>query len=180
MRKLVLTSVVFLALAACSNNGADSDGDGKISAKEASTEMAQGGATAMKPGQWEIKISVSDFSAPGAPEGTMATMKESAMKGMTTQSCMTKEQVERPGADFFGGVKEGGCEFSKLDRSGNTMSVAMTCKPGGNMVSNIVMDGSFAAESYTMKMTQKIEGSPMGTVDMKGTIAGKRLGECPQ
>ena len=180
MRKLVLMSVAFLAIGACSGKGADSDGDGKISTKEASTEMAQGGATAMKPGQWEIKISVSDFAAPGIPAAAMATMKANAMKGITTQSCMTKEQVEKPGADFFGGVKEGNCEFNKLDRSGNTMSIAMTCKPGGKMISNIVMDGSFAAESYSMNMTQKVEGSPMGTVDMKGTIAGKRLGDCPQ
>jgi hypothetical protein len=180
MRNLGVAAVVFLALSACSGKSADSDGDGKISSKEATAEMAAGGATAMRPGLWQIKIGVTDFVAPGVPEAAQATMKASANKGMTTQSCMTKEQVEKPGADFFGGVKEGGCEFSKLDRSGNNMTVAMTCKPGGKMVSNINMEGSFAAETYKMNMTQKIEGSPMGAVEMKGTIEGKRLGDCPQ
>jgi Protein of unknown function (DUF3617) len=180
MRKLLLIMGSVLFLAACSDKGADNNGDGKISEKEASAEMAKGGATAMKPGLWEIKVSVADFVAPGVPTASLATMKSNAEKGVTTQSCMTKDQVEKPDANFFGGRQEGGCVYNKLDRSGNTMSVAMTCKPGGKMVSIVTMDGTFAAESYTMKMTQKVDGTPMGAMEILGAIEGKRLGDCPQ
>ncbi len=180
MQKLAMIIGAFLAVTGCSNKGADNDGDGKITEKEASAEMAKGGATAMKPGLWEIKVSVNEFAAPGVPAAMQSAMKESAAKGVTTKNCMTKEQVENPNADFFGGRKEAGCTYNKLDRSGNTMSVSMTCKPGGKMVSNIIMDGSFAAESYKMKMNQKIEGTPMGAMELKGVIEGKRLGDCPQ
>jgi hypothetical protein len=180
MRKLMIVMGAVFCLSACSNSGADNDGDGKISETEASAEMAKGGATAMKPGLWEIKVSVADFIAPGVPAANLATMKTNAEKGVTTQSCMTKDQVEKPDANFFGGRQEGGCVYNKLARSGNTMSVAMTCKPGGKMVSVVTMDGTFAAESYTMKMTQKVEGTPMGAMEIIGAIEGKRLGDCPQ
>jgi Protein of unknown function (DUF3617) len=180
MKKLTIILGTLLALSACSNKGADNDGDGKISEQEASAEMAKGGATAMKPGLWEIKVSVSEIVAPDVPAAMQATMKESAAKGITTKNCMTKEQVEKPNADFFGGRKEAGCVYNKLDRSGNTMSVAMTCKPDAKIVLNASMNGSFAAESYQMDMNQKIEGMPTGPMEIKGKIEGKRLGECTQ
>ena len=52
MQKFFLMGVAALALSACSEKGADTDGDGKISDTEATTEMADGGAMAMKPGLW--------------------------------------------------------------------------------------------------------------------------------
>jgi hypothetical protein len=180
MQKLAIIMGAVLALSGCADKGADNDGDGKITEQEASAEMAKGGATAMKPGLWEIKVRVADLVAPGIPAAMQATMKENAAKGVTNQSCMTKEQVEKPDADFFGGRKEAGCTYTKLDRSGNTISVAMTCKPSGAIVLNASMNGSFAAESYQMDMNQKIEGMPTGAMEIKGKIEGKRLGDCPQ
>ena len=41
------------------------------------------------------------------------------------------------------------------------------------------MRDSFAAESYSMTMDQKTEGTPMGAMTMKGKIEGRRIGDCP-
>ncbi len=178
MRKFILASVALLALSACNNKGADTDGDGKVTAAEAAKEMGSGGAMAMKPGEWEVKVSYDTIDAPGLPANMATMMKDKMGKGVSVKTCLTKEQAEKPGADFFGGADESNCSFSEMDRSGNTMKVAMTCKQGAVTISN-KMQGSFAEESYSMTMDQKTEGMPMGAMAMKGKIEGKRIGDCP-
>jgi Protein of unknown function (DUF3617) len=106
-------------------------------------------------------------------------MKAAMGQGMTVKSCLTKEQAEKPGADFFGGDADSNCTFQQLDRSGDNMSVQMTCKPDGKTSIVSSMQGRFQAESYSMTMDQKMSGSPMGEMSMKGKIEGKRLGDCP-
>ena len=179
MRKFLIVGVAALAIAACSDKGADADGDGKVSAEEAKAEMADGGAMAMKPGEWETKISFSAIEAKGLPPQAAEAMKSKMAEGTITKSCMTKEQAEKPGSDFFGAPPEANCTFEELNRSGNSMKVAMTCKPAGNMMIKSKMDGSFGAESYSMKIEQSTDGAPMGTMKMTGKIEGKRIGDCP-
>jgi Protein of unknown function (DUF3617) len=178
MRNIVILGVAALALSAC-DKGADADGDGKITEAEATAEMASGGAMAMKPGQWEVKISFDKVEAPGVPAAAQGKMKEQMGKGMTQRSCLTQAQVEKPGGDFFGAPPEANCTFNEISRSGNAMKVAMTCKPAGTMTVKSKMDGQFAAETYTMNIEQSTEGTPMGAVKMTGKIEGKRVGDCP-
>jgi len=64
MNKFLILGVAALAISACSEKGADTDGDGKISNSEASAEMAKGGAMAMKPGLWEVKIGFDKIDDP--------------------------------------------------------------------------------------------------------------------
>lgn len=179
MRKFLILGAAALAISACSEKGADVDGDGKISDAEAKAEMSDGGAMAMKPGEWEVKISFNKIDAPGIPAELQGKMKEQMGKGMTQKSCLTQEQVDKPGGDFFGAPAEANCTFEELSRSGNSMKVAMTCKPAGKMTIKSKMDGKFAAETYTMNIDQSTEGTPMGTVKMIGKIEGKRVGDCP-
>lgn len=181
MRKFLVLGAasVMFTITACSDKGADTDGDGKVTAAEAQKELSTGGAMAMKPGMWEVKISFDSIDAPGMPEAAKAQMTKAMGSGMSVKSCLTKEQAEKPGADFFGGDASANCSFEQLNRSGNTMSVQMTCKPQGDMVIASKMDGSFEAETYTMKMEQKTSGTPMGAMTMKGKIEGKRIGDCP-
>lgn len=179
MRKFLILGVAALAISACSKKGADADGDGKISDAEARAEMSSGGAMAMKPGLWEVKIGFDKIDAPGIPANLQGQMKAQMGKGVTQQSCLTKEQVEKPGGDFFGAPPEANCSFDALSRSGDGMTVAMTCKPGGTMVIKSKMDGKFAAETYSMTIEQSSEGTPTGAVKMSGKIDGKRVGDCP-
>ena len=181
MKPLLAIGMVtaLVALSGCSNKGADSDGDGKVSAAEAQAELAQDGAMAMQPGLWEVKISFNSIDAPKLPAEVKDQMLKAMGDGMSVQSCLTKEQAENPGVDFFGGDEQSNCTFAKLDRNGNNIAVEMTCKPQGGMTIASKMDGSFAKESYTMTMEQKSGGTPMGDLTMKGKVEGKRIGECP-
>ncbi len=178
MRNLIFLSLAMLAITGCSKQNTGKDGDGKISVDEASQEMAKGGAMEMKPGEWELKIDFSSIEGAGIPEAAKAAIKEQIGKGTTTKSCMTEEQMEKPGAGMFGSPEDSNCSFNKFDRAGNKMSVDMICKPAG-MTLKSKMDGTFGAEDYNMIMEQTIEGLPTGPITMKGTITGQRLGECP-
>ncbi|MES2781616.1 MAG: DUF3617 domain-containing protein [Pseudomonadota bacterium] len=179
MRKFLLLSAAALAVSACSNKGADTDGDGKISDAEATTEMADGGAMAMKPGLWEVKIGFDKIEAPGAPAGMQDQIKAQMGQGVTQRSCLTQAQAEKPGMEFFGAPPEANCTFDDLDRSTDGVKVSMTCKPTGPIVVKSKMDGKFNAETYTMNIEQNTEGTPMGAVKMTGKIEGKRVGDCP-
>lgn len=180
MRKILVTGAAcaVLAITACSDKGADTDGDGKVSTAEAHKELSKGGAVAMTPGMWEVKIKFDSIEAPGLPEAAKAQMSK-AMSEMSVKSCLTKEQAEKPGADFFGGDAGSNCTFEQLDRSGNKMTVQMTCKPRGGITISNKMQGSFEGETYAMTMEQKTSGTPMGEMTMKGRIEGKRIGDCP-
>ena len=179
MRIFLTIGALALALAACSDKGADADGDGKITADEAKAELAAGSAMRMQPGEWETKISFSDIQAKGVPPQALAMMKTQMAKGMSSKSCMTKEQSEKPGSDIFGAPAEANCSFDELNRSGTAMKVSMTCKPAPNMTVKSKMDGSFSKTSYSMNIEQSTEGPPMGSMKMIGKIEGKRLGDCP-
>jgi Protein of unknown function (DUF3617) len=179
MRKYLMVAVTALAMSACSDKGADADGDGKVSDAEAKAEMAAGGAMTMQPGEWETKISFSDVEAKGLPAQAQQAMKAKMAEGMSTRSCMTKEQSEEPGSDFFGAPPEANCTFDELDRSGESMKVSMTCKPAPNMMVKSKMEGTFGKTTYSMSIVQSTEGPPMGAMKMTGKIEGKRLGDCP-
>ena len=179
MHKFFLLSAAALALSACADKGADTNGDGKISDSEAATEMADGGAMAMKPGLWEVKIGFDKIEAPGAPAAMQETLKTQMGQGVTQRSCLTQAQVDKPGMEFFGAQPEANCTFEALDRSTAGVKMAMTCKPAGSIIVKSKMDGKFSAETYTMRIEQNTDGTPMGAVKMTGKIEGKRVGDCP-
>jgi hypothetical protein len=177
--KYLILGVALAALVGCSGGNADADGDGKISGKEASAEMATDGAIMMKAGEWETKVTFNSIDAKGLPAGAKDQMMAAMGEGVKVKSCLTKEQVEKPGADFFGSPEGSNCEFQQLKRLGNRMTVELTCKPDDKTVIANKMDGTFGEDSYNMNMEQKVSGTPVGDMTMKGQIQGKRLGDCP-
>ena len=179
MRKYLIVGIAAMAIAACSDKGADTDGDGKETAAEAKAEMSGGGALVMQPGDWETKVTFATIDGDGLPPQAAEMMKAKMAEGTTSKSCLTKEQVEKPDSDFFGAPPEANCTFEDLNRSSTTMKVSMTCKPGGDMIIKSKMDGKFGATSYAMDIEQTTQGAPMGSINMKGKIEGKRVGDCP-
>lgn len=180
MKHIIYTGMAALALAACSSGGdADKDGDGKITAEEATAEMAEGGKMSLIPGEYEMNISFSEIDAPGIPEQAAGMMKAQMAKGMSIKNCMTQEQIDNPGADMFGGADDDSCKIDSMDRSGNDMKMQMTCNQPGGMKMVSKMEGSFAKESYSMNIEQAMSGMPTGDMKLKGKIEAKRLGDCP-
>jgi Protein of unknown function (DUF3617) len=168
MRKYLARCSVVLALAACSggNNG-ESD-------KAAAAKMVR-----INPGLWETKITFTTIDAKGMPEAAKAQMIAAMGNGITVTSCLTKEQVEKPGAEFFGSPKGSNCTLRQMEMTATNATIAMTCKPDANTVIESQMAGQFSAEKYAMDVKQKTSGTPMGDLVTAGKIDGKRLGDCP-
>lgn len=174
MRNFLVLAPIALALTACSG------GDDTASESAAVATPAKSmPAFTVKPGLWEIKVTFKSIEAKGLPEAAKKQMMAAMGNGITVKNCVTKEQSEKPGAEFFGSPNSSNCAINAMDVSGGQMSVKLTCKPDGKAVIESSMDGTFADESYSMNIEQKTSGTPMGDLITAGKIDGKRLGDCP-
>ena len=164
--------------AACSDKGADHDGDGKITAEEVAQEMNR---VTLEPGEWENSVEIVDVKIEGLPEGAPAGIMDS-MKGKVTKSksCITKEQAENPGAEFFAAQEKTNCEVKKFEMSGGAVSSEMACSNMGGAPGNMTMamDGQYGPSSYDMTMNMNGGASGM-KMDITAKSIGKRIGACP-
>tara|TARA_B100000678_G_scaffold287671_2_gene294680 strand:- start:342 stop:905 length:564 start_codon:yes stop_codon:yes gene_type:complete len=178
VRTIIAASACLALLAACSDGGADTDGDGNITKEEVAAEAASGGEVKIQPGQWENTIEFTEFDIPGVPENMKDMIAGQLGKSITTKSCITQEEADKPNAGFFGGEKNDNCTYQEFDRSGDKLKLRMTCKTDDGGTAKVAMDGAFAKDKFTLTMDQKISGTPAGDVSMKGTVTGKRIGDC--
>ena len=95
-----------------------------------------------------------------------------------TPSKFTQEEADKPDAGFFNGEKNDDCTYDEFDRSGGKLTLRMTCDTDEGGSAKIAMDGKFGRDSFTMTMSNVVSGSENGDVTMKGTISGKRIGDC--
>ncbi|MGX7894680.1 DUF3617 domain-containing protein [Tsuneonella sp. HG222] len=177
MHRLALLAALPVALAACSDGGADSDADGRITQGEATAEMEQGPDIALQPGQWEQSVSFTEIEMPGAPEALKQMMQQSMTATITSDTCLAPGDVERPGAGFFAGEGNGECTYEEFDRTGNHLKMRMTCAEG-DASNTIAMEGDIGEAEYAFDLTTTVNGAPQGPMTMKGKIAARRVGEC--
>mgnify|MGYP003641220922 FL=1 len=178
MKNLLVSVAVLSLIGGCSDKGADQDGDGKITAEEVAEEMNQ---VKLEPGEWENTVEIVDVKLEGLPEGVPAGVMDS-MKGKvtTSKSCITEEQTENPGAEFFAAQKETNCDVKKFDMSGGAVSSELSCTNMGGAPGNMTMamDGQYGPSSYDMTMNMKGGASGM-KMNISAKSSGKRIGDCP-
>jgi Protein of unknown function (DUF3617) len=171
----------FLALtfcvAACSGGTDDSTTKGETG--DIATTQKSMAAFTVKPGLWETKVTFTSVEAKGLPEAAKQQMIAAMGKGVTVKNCVTKEQSEKPDAEFFGSPNSSNCSIDKMDAADGKMAMALTCKPDAKTVISSSMTGQFSDENYAMDVQQKTSGTPMGDLITNGKIDGKRLGDCP-
>ncbi len=179
MRCRLAAFVIPFALAACSGGGgADADNDGEITTDEATAEMQQGPDIAMNPGKWEQSVRFTDIDIPGAPQAMKDMMRQNMSATVSSDTCLSQEEVAEPTADFFAGKGNGDCKYDEFDRTGGHMKMRMTCTDPQAGKSEVSMEGDFGAESYSFDIASTMHNSDVGTMSMKGTVSGKRVGEC--
>ncbi|MEO9601530.1 DUF3617 domain-containing protein [Parasphingorhabdus sp.] len=178
MNKLLFSVAALSLMGGCSDKGADHDGDGKITTAEVIEEMNE---VTLEPGEWENTVEIVDVAIDGLPEGTPASIMDS-MKGQvtTTKSCITEEEAENPGAQFFAAQAQNNCEVKKFDMSGGAVSSEMACRNMGGSPGDmtIAMDGQYGPSSYDM--TMNMEGGASGIkMNISAKSSGNRIGSCP-
>lgn len=169
-------------LAACGDKGADADGDGKITREEI---QAEAGKVKIEPGEWErtmefVSIDLDESKIPeDAREFTMSAMKGMIGKKQTSTDCVTPEQAEKPGGDFFNVDQKNECDFKEFSMSGGKANISMTCAGGPQgQKADISMAGTYDSDSYEMDAEFASDGGQMGKIAFKAKTSGKRIGEC--
>lgn len=143
----------------------------------------------LKPGLWEITMqSTRDGAAQQMPKLTpqqQAQMEKMGIKipasgagGVTLQTCLTKEQVERDEPPKPRDDARQKCEQKDMKRSGNTVSWKMVCTGEHPMTGTGSMTMQ-SAEAYSTTMNMVAQDPKSGPVAMSSNMQGKWLGaEC--
>jgi len=169
-----------LLLAACGDSGgADANADGEITNAEMAAEAASGDAVKIRAGQWENTFEFTEFDIPGVSDNMKDIIAGQMDKSFTTTSCITQDEADQPDAEFFGGETNENCDYEEFDRTGNTLTLRMTCTTDNGGTAKVAMDGDFDGDSFEMSMASTISGTQAGDVTMNGKITGRRIGDCP-
>ena len=118
----------------------------------------------MNPGKWEFTTSM---TMPMFPKPQITT----------TTDCITEEEATKdPISDL---VNDGNCRILNRKKKGNRLSFEMECRNEGTTSrgkGHFISKGNSASGS--MEMTIKMPQMPAGTMTMKTSWQGKRIGAC--
>lgn len=119
----------------------------------------------INPGQWEYQTTMK-MSAGG---------QAMPARTMKNKDCVRQEDVADP--DLFGGDELKECDVSEVEQSRSRLSYTMTCTgPDG---SPYTMTADLKLQGDTMEGTMKGDmASPMGPMNMRMELSGKRIGDC--
>ncbi|MCU1349855.1 MAG: hypothetical protein JWO56_2885 [Acidobacteria bacterium] len=116
-------------------------------------------ASPQKPGRWQNTV---EMEMPGMPV---------KMPPITTNVCVTKEDVENP-EKALPKAGERGCKVADYKIDGNTVTWSMTCDtPQGSISGKGKI--TYTADSYTGTMDMKVADT-----EMLAKYKGKYMGEC--
>lgn len=143
----------------------------------ASQAGAQGPSEMLQAGQWQSTTSIADVTIPNLPPQMAGLVKSQFRKPQTVTYCIKPEDLKRPGAQAMGGKNAKDCEYEEWSYSGGKMHAVVVCKANGGTL-RMVTDGTGSSTAYSARFNTTISGSQMGAMTMKGTVSGKRIGEC--
>ncbi len=117
------------------------------------------------PGHYEV-TTTTHFSDELMPDTTV-----------TTQNCLTREDLEKDPASVFAELPEGkSCEVADFVMEGGVIRMQILCvTPEGDMT--MTVNGSYEDETYQM-MSDVVVSVGDQSVTMQSSIDGKRVGDC--
>lgn len=180
MRDGVLVLAISIALVGCGSEPADPKNVDDVIAEAGKLERP-------RPGQYETKAELIEFSVPGLPPQQAENLKSMMGKvgGETTAYCLTPEEAEKGFEENVRKMTQGkqqmNCEFARFDVEGDKLDAAMTCKGPQGMTADLKLAGTTSAEASSMRMTmvQKAAMIPGGEMRMEMKMDARRVGDCP-
>ena len=125
-------------------------------------------------------VLAADLPAPGHYEVTTTTHFSDGLMPdttVTTQNCLTQEDLDKDPASVFADLPEGkSCEVSDFLMEGGEIRMRILCAaPDGDMT--MTVNGSYQDEVYQMTSDVVVSVGDQ-EVTMQSSINGKRLGDC--
>jgi len=176
-RRLIMPVAALLALGAC-NSEPEVDVENADQSEVAEAVADAGGPDQfVRPGKWQTRITLEEMSIPGMPPQMAEQMKAQMNAVETTESCLTPEDVKKPGEDFFAGAQKN-CTYDRFTMAGGKIDAEMTCKDGGATM-NMTIAGTYSADSYAARSTMKMSNAGAnGGMTVKSSVEAKRVGNC--
>ncbi|OYW45636.1 MAG: hypothetical protein B7Z08_05240 [Sphingomonadales bacterium 32-68-7] len=175
-KRFILCVAALLPLAACDSGPAVEAENATPAEVAAAVDAAGGSENFVSPGLWRSQITIEDVSMPGLPAEMAARMKEEMGSQMTSEDCLTAQDVEKPSADFFAGQDDDSCTYDRFAMGGGKMDMQMTCDRGG-APQTMTMTGTYSQDRYTMTASSQAAG-PAGAMTMKLRMEARRIGAC--
>ena len=174
MNKLLLIGLI-ATLGAC-------DSGPTIEEKNASVaDVAEAVADAradmkFEPGRWESNVTFVSMEAPGMPPEVGQAMRGTLGKEHRSATCLTREQAEKPAADFFAKDAKD-CTYDHFTLGGGKIDAKMRCGGDGRAVA-MAMNGAYDSDSYDMTMETTVDSGGGGPMTMKMKVASSHVGAC--
>ena len=140
-------------------------------------------------GEWEMRMKLTDFDAPGAPAQMVAASRAQLNQEQTTRSCITPEQASNPLRDVRTAMTQmpagANCTTEEDRFAGGVIRLRLTCRPtnGQQGQATVAMDGSFSETTLQATMTMNAQGTdPSGaqrSLRVNSEVRGIRVGDCP-
>ena len=143
-------------------------------------EAGSSGSARFEPGAWEAKLTLENVSAPGVPPQMVDMMRKSIAERGATTTCLTKEQADKPAADFFTGKQSEECRYDHFRMRGGKIDAKLTCQQQG-ATQVMSMQGDYSPTSYQMRMaaeTKVAEAGGPGNMTVTMRVDARRTGEC--
>lgn len=160
-------------LAGCSGGNADADGNGDITAKEVAAKADAEGVRP-QPGLYKATITMTALDVPGMPPEMKG---HGAGQTVTTESCLTQDDVDKGFEELMKQGQNGECTYEKFDLDGGKLDAVMNCKtPEGS--ARMTMTGTTTATTADFNAETKMNFEGMGEATMKFSGKHERIGDC--
>lgn len=155
------TALLGLALAGCSDGATENN----IAVEER--------ASALQPGEYEVTTKVESIRS---TDGTTPASKlKQADAPVVTRTCVGPNNQVAPEAFVEAAEK---CTAGDTYMSGGRMSLQLRCdRPGKGSLSHVV-DGKFAADSFSGTVITATTFSGSGDYELRRSVEARRVGDC--
>ena len=174
--RVMLIAGAALCLGGCDSKPQVEERNASVEEVTNSVREATQEAGLIRAGQWVSTVEVEDVTVPGIPPQAAADMERMIEQSHKAQVCLTPEEAGRPNADFFGGNEN--CRYDHFTMRGGKIDAQMRCDTGAG-ATVMELDGTYARDSYTMRMSTRTpggQGQPPVSIRMK--VEAKRTGDC--
>ncbi len=179
MRRILISAVTAMSLAACGSPDADADGDGEISMEEAAAKAED--MVKPLPGKYRGTVEFVDVQMPGAPQQIQDMMRSMLDQGpQTHEFCLSEEEAEKGFEEMARQAQDDGadCSFERFDGEGGDIDAVMTCDIQGQGTVRMTMQGTGTETSSDMTMTMEGKGPEGRTMTMTMQNSQQRIGDC--
>ena len=177
-RTKCLIPLMLAALYGCSGNQSDTDGDGTISSKERTVELAKDGYLPMQAGRWKTEFKFSEIDVPRLGKDEKQSILREMEQNSSGISCLSAEDASKPGADFFGGEGAEDCTYKKFDIAGNRVNMHVSCGMAGMGKVEMDLDGTVGDTKFEYDTKFAVSVPIAGKIKLAGKMTGTHDGAC--